>query len=151
MSSTLKKICADKKISGDGKSTKPTGKMLKRAFAPLNYRENVEKSFCSPEFSHSISLLAYVEGKVVGRIDSGMIATHFEGSRQAYLDWVCVLKSHRHQGIAQKLMKALREQLKQQGITTLVGLIASNEEAQRFYRSLPDSKIQDEGIWVDIL
>ena len=36
------------------------------------YRENVEKSFCSPEFSHSISLLAYVEGKVVGRIDSGM-------------------------------------------------------------------------------
>lgn len=77
------------------------------------YRENVEKSFCSPEFSHSISLLAYVEGKVVGRIDSGMIATHFEGSRQAYLDWVCVLKSHQHQGIAQKLMKALREQLKQ--------------------------------------
>ena len=74
-----------------------------------------------------------------------MIATHFEGSRQAYLDWVCVLKSHRHQGIAQKLMKALREQLKQQGITTLVGLIASNEEAQRFYRSLPDSKIQDDG------
>lgn len=36
------------------------------------YRENVEKSFCSPEFSHSLSLLAYVEGKVVGRIDSGM-------------------------------------------------------------------------------
>lgn len=88
---------------------------------------------------------------MVGRIDSGIIATHFEGSRQAYLDWVCVLKSHRHQGIAQKLMKALREQLKQQGITTLVGLIASNEEAQRFYRSLPDSKIQDEGIWIDIL
>ena len=48
-------------------------------------------------------------------------------------------------------MKALREQLKQQGITTLVGLIASNEEAQLFYRSLPDSKIQDEGIWIDIL
>ena len=115
------------------------------------YRENVEKSFCSPEFSHSISLLAYVEGKVVGRIDSSMIATHFEGSRQAYLDWVCVLKSHRHQGIAQKLMKSLREQLKQQGITILVGLIASNGEAQRFYRSLPDSKIQDEGIWIDIL
>ena len=49
------------------------------------YRENVEKSFCSLEFSHSISLLAYVEGKVVGRIDSGMIATHFEGSRQSGL------------------------------------------------------------------
>ena len=27
----------DKKISGDGKSTKPTGKMLKRTFAPLNF------------------------------------------------------------------------------------------------------------------
>ena len=79
------------------------------------YRENVEKSFCSPEFSHSISLLAYVEGKVVGRIDSGMIATHFEGSRQAYLDWVCVLKDTNIRVLPKKLMKALREQLKQQG------------------------------------
>ena len=25
-----------------------------------------------------------------------------------------------------------------------------NEEAQRFYRNIPDSIIRDEGIWIDI-
>ena len=46
------------------------------------YRENVEKSFCSPEFSHSISLLAYVEGKVVGRI--AVSYTHLSGHLPGY-------------------------------------------------------------------
>ena len=33
---------------------------------------------------------------------------------------------------------------------TLIGLIASNEDAQHFYRSLPDSEIRDEGIWINL-
>lgn len=33
---------------------------------------------------------------------------------------------------------------------TLIGLIASNEDAQRFYRNLPCSEIKDEGIWIDL-
>ena len=52
-------------------------------------------------FADSISLLAYDDKKVVGRIDSTMIASHFDGSKKAYLDWICVIKSYRHQGIAQ--------------------------------------------------
>lgn len=31
----------------------------------------------------------------------------------------------------------------------LIGLIAANDEAQRFYRSLKNAKIRDEGIWID--
>ena len=46
-------------------------------------------------------------------------------------------------------MEALRQKLKEQGIDTLIGLIAANEEAQRFYRSLPNAQIRDEGIWID--
>ena len=46
-------------------------------------------------------------------------------------------------------MEALRRKLKEQGIDTLIGLIAANEEAQRFYRSLPNAQIRDEGIWID--
>ena len=45
-------------------------------------------------------------------------------------------------------MGALRKKLKSQGVDTLIGLIASNEEAQRFYRSLPNAQIRDEGIWI---
>lgn len=112
------------------------------------YISDVTASFENPAFSNSLSLLAYVDGKVVGRIDSTKICSRFDGSTKAYLDWICVIKSHRHAGIAQALMAALRRELKSQGVDTLIGLIASNEEAQRFYRSLPDAKIRDEGIWI---
>lgn len=114
------------------------------------YREAVEKSFEDVRFAHSVSLLAYVEEQVVGRIDSTLIASHFDGSVKAYLDWICVLKSFRHGGVAQELMKALRETLKKKGADTLIGLIASNEEAQRYYRSMEGALIRDEGIWIDL-
>lgn len=115
-----------------------------------SYVQSVTKSFESVMFDNSISLLAYAGEKVVGRIDSSIIASHFDGSIKAYLDWICVIKSYRHCGIAQLLMTKLREELKEKGVETLVGLIAANEEAQRFYRSLPDALIRDEGIWIDI-
>lgn len=46
-------------------------------------------------------------------------------------------------------MDALRKELKARKIDTLVGLIAANEEAQRFYRSMQGALIRDEGIWID--
>lgn len=114
------------------------------------YIQAVKKRFEDPGFDNSISLLAYVDGKVVGRIDSTMIYSHFDGSVKAYLDWICVIKSYRHKGVAQALMERLRRELKQYGVDTLIGLIASNEGAQRFYHSMPNAIIRDEGIWIDI-
>ena len=115
------------------------------------YIRAVEKSFEDPSFESSISLLAYVDDKVVGRIDSTMICSHFDGSRKAYLDWICVAGSYRHKGVAQALMKELQRALKEHGVDTLIGLIDSNEGAQRFYRSMPNAMIRDEGIWIDIV
>lgn len=114
------------------------------------YIADVTASFEKPAFSDSLSLLAYMDGKVVGRIDATQICSHFDGSTKAYLDWICVLKSYRHCGVAQALMTALRSQLKKCGVDTLIGLIAANEEAQHFYRSLPKVMIRDEGIWIDL-
>lgn len=114
------------------------------------YIAEVTASFDNPAFASSLSLLAYTDGKVVGRIDSTKICSHFDGSTKAYLDWICVIKSYRHNGVAQALMQALRKELKEQGIDTLIGLIASNKDAQRFYRNLPGSEIKDEGIWIDL-
>lgn len=114
------------------------------------YIANVAASFEDPAFANSLSLLAYMDGRVVGRIDSNKICSHFDGSAKAYLDWICVIKSYRHRGVAQALMQSLREELKAQGADTLIGLIAANEEAQRFYRSLPNAEIRDEGIWIDL-
>lgn len=114
------------------------------------YIANVTASFENPAFATSLSLLAYMDGKVVGRIDSTLIYSHFDGSVKAYLDWICVIKSYRHKGVAQALMQTLRKELKERKADTLIGLIASNEDAQHFYRSLPDSEIRDEGIWINL-
>ncbi len=114
------------------------------------YLKSVTESFEDASFADSISLLAYVDNKVVGRIDSSMIKSHFDGSTKAYLDWICVLKSYRHAGVAQTLLEGLRKMLKEKGIATLIALTASNGEAQNFYRNIPDSLMRDIGIWIDI-
>lgn len=106
-------------------------------------------SFEDPAFADFLSLLAYMGGKVVGQIDCALIHSHFDGSVKAYLDWICVIKSYRHQGVAQGLMTALRKELKQREVDTLIGLIDSGEDAGRFYRSLPNAEIKDEGIWIN--
>jgi len=115
------------------------------------YIASVFSSFEDPRFQNSVSLLAYDGDRVVGRIDSTMIYSHFDGSTKAYLDWICVLKSCRHKAVAQSLMTQLRKILKEEyGANTLMGIIAANPEAQRFYRALPNALIRDEGIWIDL-
>ena len=114
------------------------------------YIQAVEKSFDDSSFADAISLLAYDGHQVVGRIDSTMIASHFDGSKKAYLDWICVIKSYRHQGVAQRLLEALKEILKDRRVDTLIALTASNAEAQRFYQSIPNAEMRDIGIWMDI-
>ena len=114
------------------------------------YIQAVENSFDDRAFDDSISLLAYDDNMVVGRIDSTMIASHFDGSKKAYLDWICVVKSYRHRGVARRLLETLREILKNNHIDTLIALTASNDEAQRFYKNIPNSEMRDIGIWIDI-
>jgi len=112
------------------------------------YQADVEKSFSDPRFDGCISLLAEEDGKIIGRIDCTLLPSRFDGSVKAYLDWICVIKSHRHKGAAQMLMNALRVELRTRNVDTLVALIAANDEAQRFYRSIEGAEIRDEGMWL---
>ena len=114
------------------------------------YIKSVMDSFDDPRFQNALSLLAYIGEQVVGRIDVVRIPSYFDGTVKAYLDWICVLKSARHKGVAQALMNEIRSRLKAEGIDTLIALTASNDEAQRFYKSVPDSSMHDIGIWIDI-
>jgi len=114
------------------------------------YTKSVTSSFHDNRFSNALSFLAYQNDRVIGRIDTVLIPSHFDGSIKAYLDWVCVLKSCRHKGVAQKLLSTLREALKAQHVDTLIALTASNDEAQRFYKAVPDSEMRDIGIWINI-
>ena len=114
------------------------------------YIENVRKTFRDRRFDAALSLLAYADDQVVGRIDSALIFSRFDGGVHAYLDWICVLPSYRHKGIAQALMRALRAALKEKGADELVGIVAGNEEAGRFYQALEGAKISDTGIWITL-
>ena len=114
------------------------------------YIAQVQKSFEGDTFRDALSFLAYLDGQAVGRIDACLIRSHFDGSTKAYLDWICVIKSYRHRGVAQALLARLRQELKARGVDTLIALTASNEEAQRFYKHVPDSILRDTGIWIDV-
>ena len=114
------------------------------------YIKSVTASFHDNRFSNALSFLAYQNERVIGRIDAVLIPSHFDGSVKAYLDWICVLKSCRHKGAAQKLLSTLRDTLKTLHVDTLIALTASNDEAQSFYKAVPDSEMRDIGIWIDI-
>ena len=114
------------------------------------YQKRVEATFDDPRFANAVSLLAYENGKVVGRIDGSILASRFDGSVNGYLDWICVVKSSRHAGIAQALLAELRCRMRQAGAIQLIALMAANEEAQRFYRAVEGASIHDEGIWINL-
>ena len=99
------------------------------------YINNAKNSFSDERFTNSaVSLLAYKNDKVIGRIDASIVFTHFDGTvYEAYLNWICVLKEERHNGVAQLLLQSLKDVLKEKNIDTLVILTAGNDEATKFY------------------
>ena len=112
------------------------------------YRQQLRESFHDPRFCNALSLLAYKNGKVIGRIDATLLGSRSDACCcSAYLDWICVLKQERHHKVAQLLLKELRNALKQKNVETLIGIVASNEESRRFYAAVENASIHDEAIW----
>ena len=115
------------------------------------YRKQLEQSFRDERFNTAISFIAVKEKKVIGRIDASLISSRSDAScYSAYMDWICVLKSERHLGVAQALLERLRKECRARGVGVLIALTANNEEAQRFYRNVENASMHDTGIWIDI-
>lgn len=115
------------------------------------YRELLKDSFSDGRFANALSLLAYKEGRVVGRIDAAIIAARSDARCGcAYLDWICVLKKERHRQIAQLLLKELRRELKERNVETLIAVMAHNPESLSFYRAVENASIHDEAVWMDL-
>ena len=115
------------------------------------YARQLEQSFDDLRFNTAMSFIAVRDGKVIGRIDASLISSRSDASCfSAYLDWICVLKSERHNKVGQELLKALRSECKKRGAGLLIALTANNSEAKRFYHSVEGSSIHDTGIWIDI-
>lgn len=115
------------------------------------YVKQLKQSFDDPRFNTALSFIALKGNNVIGRIDASLISSRSDASCfSAYLDWICVLKSERHNQVAQALLNALRNECKEQGVGLLIALMANNDEAQRFYKNVEGASIHDTGIWIDI-
>ncbi len=115
------------------------------------YKRQLEASFDDERFNTALSFIAIKDAKVIGRIDASILASRSDASCfSAYLDWICVLKSERHNQVAQALLESLRAECKAQGVGVLIALMANNAEAQSFYHHVKDASIHDKGIWIDI-
>ena len=115
------------------------------------YRKQLEQSFEDERFNTALSFIAVEEDKVIGRIDASLISSRSDAACfSAYMDWICVLKSERHRKVAQALLNALREKCREQGVGVLIALMANNDEAQSFYKSVENASMHDTGIWIGI-
>ncbi len=115
------------------------------------YRKQLEHSFEDERFNTALSFIAVEEDKVIGRIDASLISSRSDAACfSAYMDWICVLKSERHRKVAQALLNALREKCRERGVGVLIALMANNDEAQSFYKSVENASMHDTGIWIDI-
>ena len=116
-----------------------------------NYKNALINSFSDDRFNTAVSYIAVMDDKVIGRIDASLITSRSDAACcSAYLDWICVLKSERHNKVAQELLNTLRAELKARNVSLLIALMANNDEAQRFYKSVEGAAIHDQGIWMDI-
>ena len=115
------------------------------------YRNQLEKRFDDERFNTALSFIAIKEDKVIGRIDASLISSRSDASCfSAYMDWICVLKSERHNKVAQALLNALRDECKNRNVGVLIALMANNDEAKNFYKSVENASMHDTGIWIDI-
>ena len=96
---------------------------------------------------------AAVPGTVLSTLlANGAIPDPFDGMNETA---ACAETEHtwhfeRSFTVTAEQLREPRADLAAEGIDTLIALTASNDEAQRFYKSVPDSSMHDIGIWIDI-
>lgn len=108
--------------------------------------EGIKSRLSDPFFNKTTSILAKVDGKVVGRIEYHFYGCLQDGCRMAYVDWVYVLKAYRHQGIAQKLFAEFEKDCLKNNINQYYLIRAKNGDAYRFYSHFADVELSDSPI-----
>ena len=108
--------------------------------------EGIKSRLSDPFFNKTTSILAKVDGKVVGRIEYHFYGCMQDGCKMAYVDWVFVLKAYRHQGIAQNLFAEFEKDCARNNINQYYLIRAKNNDADRFYSHFADVELSDSPI-----
>lgn len=96
-----------------------------------------------PFYNQTTSILAREDGKIVGRIEYHFYGCMQDGYRMAYVDWVYVLRSHRHKGIARKLFAEFEKDCARNNIDQYFLIRSKNEAADRFYGKFENVELSE--------
>lgn len=105
--------------------------------------EGIRNRVMDPFYQNTVSLLAVEEGQVLGRIEYHFYGCMQDGYRMAYVDWIYVLKEHRHKGIAQALFLEFERNCKENGIDQYFLIRAENKDADRFYMAFENVELSN--------
>jgi len=144
----LSPLNLDKLIDFEKKARISEAEIFLDDFDEGKFRDETLNALQNPHFASARCLMCVDEtGSVLGRLDFSMLSSFaFGGDLRAYVDWVYVLKEHRHKGIAQFLFKKMEAYLTTQDTDEYFLLAAENDEAQRFYRSLENTSIEKQDV-----
>ena len=118
------------------------GEIFTEDFDPQGFKTQTEAALNNPLFQSAHCLICFDEDKIIGRLDFSWVPSFaFGGDLQVYVDWIYVLKAHRHQGVAQKLFSHMETYIIAKGFISYFLLMAENPEAQKFYTSLAGTDI----------
>lgn len=106
----------------------------------------IKERLCDPFFRNKKSILAIVNDEVVGRIEYHFYGCLQDGYRMAYVDWVYVLKSHRHHGVAQRLFQEFEKDCLKQHIDQYYLIRATNDNAERFYKNFTNAELSEQPV-----
>lgn len=98
----------------------------------------------NPFYQNTKSILAMIDGKVIGRIEYHFYGCIQDGFKMAYVDWIYVLKEHRNKGVAKALFREFENDCRNNDIKQYFLIRATNEFANHFYNSFKEAKISDE-------
>lgn len=104
----------------------------------------VKERIRDPFYQSKKSVLAIENDEAVGRIEYHFYGCIQDGYRMAYVDWVYVLKSHRHQGVAQGLFREFENDCIANHIDQYYLIRATNDGADRFYKSFSDAELNEQ-------
>ena len=103
----------------------------------------IKSRISDPFYNRTTSILAKENGIVEGRIEYHFYGCVQDGHKMAYVDWVYVLKSYRHKGVAQMLFKEFERECVQNDIDQYYLIRATNEEANRFYGNFEGAQLSE--------
>ena len=105
--------------------------------------DGIRQRVSDPFYQATTSILAVEDGRVLGRLEYHFYGCMQDGYRMAYVDWVYVLKEHRHKSIAQGLFREFEKCCCENRIDQYFLIRAENPDADRFYGAFRDAQLQD--------